>query len=70
MTGSPDQRLTALEIASAEQERTIDDLSRQIADQWVVIDRLQRRLDLLSERFLALEERGAGDIPVTKPPHY
>jgi len=67
---SGEDRITALEIASAEQERTIEELSRQIADQWAVIDRLQRRLDAMSERFLALEERSAGDIPVTKPPHY
>jgi SlyX protein len=70
MSASSDERVTGLEIASAEQERAIEELSKQIVEQWAVIDRLQRKLDILSERFLALEERTEGDIPVTKPPHY
>jgi SlyX protein len=31
---------------------------------------MRKKLDLLSERFLALEERTAPEIPVTKPPHW
>jgi SlyX protein len=67
---APDDRLIALEMRAAEQERTIEDLSGQIAAQWKVIDRLQHKLDALTERFLALEEQAAPDIPVTKPPHW
>lgn len=63
-------RLTALEIRNAEHERTIAELSDQIAQQWKTIDRLQKKLDTLTERFLALEEQAAPDIPVTKPPHW
>ncbi|OQM76129.1 SlyX family protein [Manganibacter manganicus] len=69
MTISED-RLTTLEMRAAEQEKTIDDLSEQIAEQWKVIDRLQHKLAALTERFLALEEQAAPDIPVTKPPHW
>jgi SlyX protein len=65
-----DDRLTTLEIRAAEQEKVIDELSGQIADQWKVIERLQHKLDALTERFLALEEQSAPDIPVTKPPHW
>ena len=65
-----DERLTALEIRAAEQERTIEELSGQIAEQWKVMDRMQRKLDALAGRFLALEEQAAPDIPVTKPPHW
>lgn len=65
-----DDRVTALEMRSAEQERTIEELSGQIAEQWKTIDRLQKRLDTLTERFLAVEERTAPDVPVTKPPHW
>ncbi len=68
--GSTDERLIALEIRIAEQEHTIDDLSGQLAEQWKTIDRMQRKLDTLTERFLALEEQAAPDIPVTKPPHW
>ena len=63
-------RVTTLEIRAAEQERTIEELSGQIAAQWKAIDGIQRRLEALVQRFLALEERGAPDVPVTKPPHW
>lgn len=64
------ERLTALEIRAAEQERIIEELSGQIAGQWKTIDGMQRRLDALAERFLALEEQAAPDVPVTRPPHW
>ncbi|HEU4986787.1 MAG TPA: SlyX family protein [Rhizobiaceae bacterium] len=65
-----DDRLTKLEILAAEQEKTIEELSDQIAQQWKVIERMRKTLEMLGERFAALEERTAGEIPVTKPPHY
>lgn len=66
----PAERLTALEIRDAERERTIEDLSQQVAAQWAVIDRLQTRLDGLAERFLSFEDRAAADVPATRPPHW
>jgi SlyX protein len=66
----PDDRLTTLEIRAAEQEKTIEELSGQIAEQWKVIERMERKLSALTDRFLALEERTAPDVPVTKPPHW
>ena len=69
MTDTPD-RLTTLEIRTAEQEKTIDELSGQIAEQWTVIERMQRKLNALTERFLELEEQSAPDVPITKPPHW
>lgn len=65
-----DDRQTALEIRSAEQEKVIEELSGQIAEQWKVIESLQHKLDALTDRFLELEEQSAGEIPVTKPPHW
>ena len=66
----PADLLTTLEIRAAEQEKTIEDLSGQIAEQWKVIDRMQKKLDTLTERFLTLEEQTQPDMPVTKPPHW
>lgn len=63
-------RLTALEIRAAEQERTIEELSGQLAEQWKTIDRMHKKLAALTERFLVLEEQTAPDVPVTKPPHW
>ena len=65
-----EERLVQLEVLAAEQERTIGELSGQLAEQWRVIDRLQRKLDALTSRFMALEEQSAPDVPVTKPPHW
>ncbi len=66
----PVDRLTTLEIRATEQEKTIEELSGQIAEQWQVIERMQRKLDALTNRFLALEEQSAADVPITKPPHW
>jgi SlyX protein len=69
MTGSQ-ERVTQLEIIVAEQEKTIEELSAQIAGQWRAIEKMQRKLDALAERFATLEEQTAPDIPVSKPPHW
>ncbi|HEY4191629.1 MAG TPA: SlyX family protein [Mesorhizobium sp.] len=69
MTTDPD-RLTTLEIRAAEQEKSLEELSEQIASQWKVIERMQHKLNTLTERFLALEEQSAPDVPITKPPHW
>lgn len=69
MSSSAD-RLTTLEIRAAEQERIIEELSGEIAEQWKVIERLQKKLDALTDRFLALEEQSAPAHEVTKPPHW
>ncbi|MCT8992149.1 SlyX family protein [Chelativorans sp. SCAU2101] len=65
-----EERLVKLEVIAAEQERTIEELSTQVAEQWKEIDRLRKKLDLLTERFLALEEQATPPAPVTKPPHW
>lgn len=66
----PADRLTMLEIRIAEQERTIEELSEQIAEQWKVIERQQKKLDALTDRFLVLEEQTAPGHEATKPPHW
>ena len=67
---TPENRLTTLEILMAEQEKTIEELSGQIAEQWQTIERLRKKLDALTDRFLVLEEQATPDVPVTKPPHW
>ena len=68
--GNAEDRLTTLEIRAAEQEKTIEELSGQIAEQWRTIESLRKKLDALTDRFLVLEEQSAPDVPVTKPPHW
>lgn len=64
------ERLVALEMRHAEQERVIEDLSAQLAQQWKEIERLRASFDVLAERFRAVEENAAPDVPITKPPHW
>jgi len=66
----PADRLTTLEIRNAEQEKTIEELSSQIAEQWKVIEKLEKKLAALTDRFLALEEQAAPGHEATRPPHY
>lgn len=67
---SSEDRLAALEMRAAEHERTIEDLSGQIAEQWTIIERMQKKLDTLTDRFLALEEQTAPAFEAAKPPHW
>ncbi|HWK69046.1 MAG TPA: SlyX family protein [Rhizobiaceae bacterium] len=69
MSSSAD-RLTTLEIRTTEQERIIEELSGEIAEQWKVVERLQKKLDALTDRFLALEEQSTPAHEATKPPHW
>ncbi|MDN5928934.1 MAG: SlyX family protein [Hyphomicrobiales bacterium] len=62
--------MTRLEIIIAEQEKTIGELSAEMAGQWKTIERMRKKLDVLAERFLELEEQTRPDVPVTKPPHW
>lgn len=63
-------RMIAMETRSAEQERTIEELSGQIAAQWREIERMRATLDALAERFVSLEEQGAPAAEAGRPPHW
>jgi len=63
-------RLTHLEMLAAEQDRTIEELSGQIAAQWKEIETLRHKLDVLTRRLVELEANAAPDVPVTRPPHW
>ena len=69
MSTSPD-RLTALEMRTTEQDRTVEELSAQIAEQWTVIERLRKQVEALTERFLEFEHQNASEVSVAKPPHW
>lgn len=70
MAAIPDPLIVNLEIALAHQGKTIEDLSNAVAEQWTIIDRLQKKLDALTSRFLELEESAAPPIEAAKPPHW
>ena len=63
-------RIAALEEAVAHHERTIEELSGQIAEQWKTIDGLRRVIERMGERIEGLEAGSGEPAPVTRPPHY
>lgn len=70
MDALPDPRIINLEITVAHQSKVIDELSGVIAGQWKEIERIGKKLDALTSRFLALEETAAPAIESAKPPHW
>ena len=70
MSALPDPRIVSLEIAVAHQGKTIEDLSTVVAEQYSEIERLRKKLDGLTSRFLALEETAAPAIEAGRPPHW
>jgi SlyX protein len=70
MAHSDDARLTTLETVVEHQARTIDEMSAILSEQWQTIERLQRKLDALASRFVALEEQAGPSNENAKPPHW
>ena len=70
MSALPDPRIVSLEIAVAHQGKTIEELSAVVTEQYLEIERLRKKLDSLTSRFLALEETAAEPIESAKPPHW
>ena len=65
-----DRRIEDLEIRLTHQEMTIQDLSSQLYDQRLVIDRLEAAVRSMTSRLKDLHP-GNADLPVNeRPPHY
>jgi SlyX protein len=65
-----EDRLRALEELTAHQAKTIDELSAEIALQGENLRRIQKKLDAMAERFMALEETVTPAAEATRPPHW
>ena len=70
MSAAEDGRVTALERAIAHQARTVEELSDEIRRQGETIDRLEKTLRALAQRFLDLEDNSMGQPENGRPPHY
>ncbi len=70
MTDAVEQRLVKLEELVAHQSTAIEDLSRQLADQWKLTERLRNEYDQLTNRFQEVEEAALGSQQPQKPPHW
>lgn len=65
-----EERIVQLEIVVAEQERTIADLSAELARQGREIDEMKKGMEILARRLVEVEDASAPAIPVQKPPHW
>ncbi len=63
-------RLFVLEEQAAHQQRVIEELSGQLAEQWRIVDQLRNTLEQLMARFIAIEEQSEAASRDTRPPHY
>jgi SlyX protein len=70
MAKSDSNRLDELEILAAHQASVVEDLNETIIRQGREIERLERLVEALVERFRAVEDHVLPDTPVTKPPHW
>lgn len=70
MPDTQNDRLTALEERLAHQDRTIDEMSVVIADQWRQIDRLKRRIEAIDDQVAAVENLARSGKAEPPPPHY
>lgn len=70
MTDPVELRLVKLEELVAHQSTAIEDLSRQLADQWKQTERLRHEYSQLTNRFQEVEEAALGSQQPQKPPHW
>ena len=70
MAKSDLDRLDEIEIMAAHQARVVEDLNETVIRQGKEIERLERLVEALLQRFQAVEQQVSADIPVTKPPHW
>ena len=65
-----DENIDAMEEMLAHHEQTIEDLSAQLAKQWIVISTMETKLLALTKRFVTMEENSSPAPHISKPPHY
>jgi SlyX protein len=68
-TGALSERIDALEMRAAEQERTIEDLNATVLAQWKEIETLNRQIARLGAQLQEIEGR-LPTGPEPPPPHY
>lgn len=69
MSEKLEERVVDLEIQLAHQTKTVEELSDMVSNQWDIIDRMKRKLKMLEDAMVELEDN-AGPPANQKPPHY
>ena len=67
MSDELDQRITELEMTVTHQERTINELSDMVTEQWESIEKLRRQITKLDATKADIDPEEEAD---RRPPHY
>jgi SlyX protein len=66
-----EQRLIELETQFSHHESSIEELQKTVFEQYLMIEKLEKNLKLLTERFKSLSaEQNPIGLGTEKPPHY
>ena len=65
-----EKRISEMEEILAHHEKTIEELSSQLAGQWQNITEMERKIYVLTNRLIAVEDTSLETPEITKPPHY
>ncbi len=65
-----EKRIGEMEEILAHHEKTIEELSSQLAGQWQNITEMERKIYVLTNRLIAVEDTSLETPEITKPPHY
>ncbi len=66
---SDQNQLIELEKKLVYQERLVDELSSVVTEQWKSLNNISKKLDVLTKRFLDLEERSGSEAVIPPSPH-
>ncbi|WP_375619581.1 MULTISPECIES: SlyX family protein [unclassified Bartonella] len=61
---SDEARLIELEMKLAYQEKFIEELSREVTNQWKSLDEISKKVDVLARRFSDLKEQSVTEAVV------
>ncbi|WP_375676282.1 MULTISPECIES: SlyX family protein [unclassified Bartonella] len=61
---SDEDRLIELEMKLAYQEKFIEELSREVINQWKSLDEISKKVDILARRFSDLKEQSVTEAVI------
>ena len=65
-----EERLTAVEMKLSYMEDFVNQIQGVAVEQTKTIDKLQKKIKLMSEKIREMSNAVEGDIPNRRPPHY
>lgn len=67
---SLNEQLIDTQLHLMQLQRSVDELSHLVLEQWKVITNQSNALKKINEKLLLLEDSSLGQIAITRPPHW